>query len=221
VVNPLTLSYKVDGDWKTKVILKKAKGKLDHLERQRKKQAKKVSKKQLSYNKRCKKVKPDKYGEIIKPSRSNLDKAILKLQKCYLNEKNFRKELANKVSNYLANNFERIKFEDVQISKMTRAVKKTKDGSPRKNVAAKSGLNREMLRLGFSNIVSLTEWKALNLGGRVERVNPKYTSQRCSCCKEVNKESRISRDRYHCVSCGFKLDADENAARNIYARKAA
>ena len=41
-----------------------------------------------------------------------------------------------------------------------------------------------------------------------------YTSQRCSHCGEIHKESRKG-EKYECVSCGYTLDADTNASINI------
>ena len=49
------------------------------------------------------------------------------------------------------------------------------------------------------------------------KVNPAYTSQTCSKCGEIHKESRIGED-FKCVSCNMELDADINAARNILQR---
>lgn len=46
-------------------------------------------------------------------------------------------------------------------------------------------------------------------------VDPHYTSQICSCCGKKNKLSRVTRDVYHCISCGFEVNADRNASRNI------
>ena len=46
-------------------------------------------------------------------------------------------------------------------------------------------------------------------------INPKFTSQMCSKCKTISKKSRESQSRYCCVECGFKLNADHNAAKNI------
>lgn len=41
-----------------------------------------------------------------------------------------------------------------------------------------------------------------------------YTSQRCSHCGEIHKESRKG-EKYECISCGCALDADTNASINI------
>lgn len=43
---------------------------------------------------------------------------------------------------------------------------------------------------------------------------PHYTSQQCSHCGEIHKESRKS-ELYQCVSCGYEIDADYNASLNI------
>ena len=64
-----------------------------------------------------------------------------------------------------------------------------------------------------SKLVSLKE----EYGLEVEYVNPAYTSQLCSCCGNVDKESRKG-ERYECVECGNKLNADVNAGRNILMR---
>lgn len=45
-------------------------------------------------------------------------------------------------------------------------------------------------------------------------VNPAYTSQKCSLCGEIHKESRKG-ELYQCVNCGASIDADYNAALNI------
>jgi len=52
-------------------------------------------------------------------------------------------------------------------------------------------------------------------GKSVLFVNPKYTSQRCSRCGYVSKKNRRNQSRFHCVGCGFELNADLNASRNI------
>ena len=53
--------------------------------------------------------------------------------------------------------------------------------------------------------------------GRVEKVKPRYTSQRCSACGHVDARSRESQPRFVCTACGFACHADVNAARNIAA----
>jgi Putative transposase DNA-binding domain/Helix-turn-helix domain len=53
--------------------------------------------------------------------------------------------------------------------------------------------------------------------GRVEKVCPAYTSQRCSACGHIAAGSRESQALFHCVTCGYASNADVNAAKNIAA----
>ncbi len=78
----------------------------------------------------------------------------------------------------------------------------------------KAGLNREILRSGWGLLARRLEDKA---PGRVEKVRPAFTSQRCSACGHVDAESRESQARFVCTACGFADHADVNAARNIAA----
>ena len=87
-------------------------------------------------------------------------------------------------------------------------------GNPGRNVHAKAGLNREILRSGWGLLVRRLEDKA---PGRVEKVNPAFTGQRCSVCRHVDARSRQSQARFVCTACGFAGNADVNAARNIAA----
>jgi transposase len=60
------------------------------------------------------------------------------------------------------------------------------------------------------------EYKAEALGKKVMVINPYHTSQTCSRCGHVSRSNRKGR-RFTCVQCGFSLDADLNASRNIAA----
>jgi transposase len=86
--------------------------------------------------------------------------------------------------------------------------------APGRNVAAKAGLNRSVLQQGWGLFVRRLEDKA---PGRVEKINPAYTSQRCSACGHVDRESRKIQADFLCTACGFACNADVNAARNIAA----
>ena len=124
-----------------------------------------------------------------------------------------RKDWAEKVSTGLARRFDVIRVEDLKIGNMTRSAKGTAE-TPGRNVAAKAGLNREIGRSGWGLLVRRLEDKA---PGRVEKIPPAYTSQRCSACGHVDAKSRESQARFKCTACGFALNADVNAARNIAA----
>jgi putative transposase len=145
---------------------------------------------------------------------NNFKKAKIKVQKAFQKEKNIRKEFVETTSYKLASNSELIIFEDLKIRNMTKSAKGTLE-EPGTNVKAKSGLNREMLRLGLGNLIQRTQDKSFRFGSQVRFVNPRYTSQTCSDCGAINKESRKSQSRFECIDCGFLANADKNAAKNI------
>jgi len=75
-----------------------------------------------------------------------------------------------------------------------------------------------VLQQGWGMFARFLEYKA---PGRVEKISPAYTSQRCSECGSVDANSRQSQALYACTSCGYSCNADVNAARNIAAGHAA
>ena len=124
-----------------------------------------------------------------------------------------RKDWAEKASTGIARRFDLIRVEDLQIGNMTRSARGTQD-NPGRNVRQKAGLNRGILRSGWGLLVRRLEDKA---PGRVEKVRPAFTSQRCSACGQVDRDSRESQAVFRCTACGFAGHADVNAAINIAA----
>ncbi len=142
--------------------------------------------------------------------RGRVKHAIARLKAC---ETDRRKDWAEKTSTGIARRFDVIRVEDLQIGNMTRSAKGTR-GNPGRNVRAKAGLNREILRSGWGLLVRRLQDKA---PGRVEKVSPAFTSQRCSACGHVDAKSRESQARFVCTACSFACHADVNAAINIAA----
>jgi putative transposase len=98
---------------------------------------------------------------------------------------------------------------------MTRSAKRTIT-NPGRNVAPKSGLNQAILDQGWSMFTDMLRYKLAERGGRLEEVDPAYTSQRCAECGHTEKANRPDRGTFRCVACGHTDDADHNAARNIF-----
>ena len=71
-------------------------------------------------------------------------------------------------------------------------------------------LQRWSYRKTIDRLEMLSETKCF----RIIKVNPAYTSQTCSCCGVVHKDSRKG-ELYECTTCNFSLDADINASLNI------
>ncbi len=109
--------------------------------------------------------------------------------------------------------FDVIRVEDLQIAGMTRSAKGTRE-DPGRNVRAKAGLNRGILGAGWGLLVRRLQDKAPE---RLEKISPAFTSQRCSACGQVDRDSRQSQAEFRCTACGFACHADLNAAINIAA----
>jgi putative transposase len=142
--------------------------------------------------------------------RSGVRLAIARLR---ARETDRRKDWVEKVSTDITRRFDLIRVEDLQIRNMTRSARGTRE-NPGRNVSQKAGLNRSVLRSGWGLLVRRLEEKA---PGRVEKIKPAFTSQRCSACGHVDPESRESQARFVCSACGYACNADVNAARNIAA----
>jgi len=65
-----------------------------------------------------------------------------------------------------------------------------------------------------SKLEKFIEYKAEDEDKKVVYVNPKHTSQKCSKCGFTDKNNRHS-SMFKYRNCGFELNADLNASRNI------
>ena len=60
----------------------------------------------------------------------------------------------------------------------------------------------------------MLKYKCEEKGIKVVKVDPRYTSQMCSSCGQVEKKNRKG-SMYKCCYCGYTNHADINAALNI------
>ena len=132
-----------------------------------------------------------------------------------------RKDWVEKTSTDLARRFDVIRVEDLRISQMTRRPKPKPDpAEPGRYLPnrrrAKAGLSRGILTNAWRLLIQRLERKA---AGRLERINPAYTSQMCSRCGHCAPGNRESQ-AFRCQSCGHRDHADVNAAVNIAAGRA-
>lgn len=135
-----------------------------------------------------------------------------KLSRLHHTIANVRKDFLHKESTKLAKANSIVYMEDLKIKNMSKSAKGTTDAHG-KNVAAKSGLNRSILDCGWGNFGTMLEYKT-----EVFKVNPKHTSQICSCCGHKDAQSRVSQSEFKCTSCSYTSNADVNAAKNILSR---
>jgi putative transposase len=144
-------------------------------------------------------------------------KAVKAVGKVHRKIRNQRNDYLQKHSRWLVDTYETIVFEDIKPANLSKApkAKQDEDGNFLPNGAnAKAGLNKSILDAGWSQFISMCEYKAANAGTvQVIRVDPKYTSQACSSCGQVRKKDLS--ERWHSCECGCSLDRDHNAALNI------
>ena len=134
-----------------------------------------------------------------------------RLRKAYQAERFARANWCHQTSRLIADQYDIVYIEGLNTAGMTKSAKGTID-NPGKNVKAKSGLNREILKSGWYKLEQCLSYKAC-----IEKVNPAYTSQTCNQCGSVNKASRKTRSIFKCRHCGHEDNADVNAALNILA----
>ena len=80
-------------------------------------------------------------------------------------------------------------------------------------------------RWRYAELQRFLEYKAKETGIKIRKVDPRYTSRRCSECGYINMEfTREYRDanrrpgrslKFTCPQCKYEADADYNAARNL------
>ena len=93
-----------------------------------------------------------------------------------------------------------------------------KDIRKRMKAKRRSKTKRRMHSWSFAQLKSFIVYKAEERGCTVAGVDPRHTSQRCSCCGHVARTNRRSQSVFICRKCGYQLNADLNAARNIAAK---
>jgi putative transposase len=75
-------------------------------------------------------------------------------------------------------------------------------------------LNQCLDRWSFGQLQYFIEYKAESLGKLIIKIDPRYTSQKCSRCENIHNRNR-KRHEYKCRKCGIRLHSDLNASRNI------
>ncbi len=141
--------------------------------------------------------------------RGRVKHAIARLR---AHETDRRKDWAEKASTDIARRFDVIRVEDLKISNMTRSARGTAGSRAGTSGPRPGSTGRSCGRAGAC-------WCPLQdkAPRRVEKINPAFTSQRCSACGEVDAESRENQARFTCTACGYACNADVNAAKNIAA----
>lgn len=134
-----------------------------------------------------------------------------------------RNDWIEKTTTRLARENILVALEDLNVKAMTKRPKPRPDpanpGQYLHNGAkAKAGLNRSILGNNWSRLMKRLNDKMDANGGNLVIVPAAYTSQTCHKCGHVAKRNRESQAVFHCVECGYRTNADVNAAENILSR---
>jgi putative transposase len=155
-----------------------------------------------------------------RPGSGNCRRLRRALAKEWHKVRNRRRDFCHKTARALVDSYDTIALEDLNTSGMTRrpAPKHDTDNPGRflpNQAAAKAGLNKSILDAGWYEFQTILAGKAESAGRRVVLVNPGGTS--ITCCQCGKRCIRPRQDTVICPGHGA-MDADVNAARNIFTR---
>jgi len=126
------------------------------------------------------------------------------------------KRLSHKIRNKMSYINHKIAKEIVEMAKNRRygiALENLK-GLRRRKVGKR--LRKKLHKWAYKDLIQKIEYKVKLNGVPVKFIDPRSTSKTCSKCGYVR--SRVVGRKFKCPKCGFQLDRDLNAARNIAKR---
>lgn len=126
-------------------------------------------------------------------------KRIEGIEKLKQTESNFRDRINHQYSRYIVDMAVKYKCKTIQMEDL-------------------SGISKDSTFLKswpYYDLQTKIEYKAKENGIDVIKINPKFTSQRCSKCGYISEDNRPEQSVFLCKKCGFGLNADWNAALNI------
>jgi putative transposase len=145
---------------------------------------------------------------------ANRRKAVAKVARLHARVANIRRDWMHKQTTTLAESQGVVVVENLRVRSMSGSAKGTAE-QPGRRVRQKAGLNRSILDGGWFAFRETLAYKLVDRGGHLVTVDPAYTSQTCSACGAVDRDSRRSRDLFACTACGHAEHADVNAAKTI------
>jgi IS605 OrfB family transposase len=145
---------------------------------------------------------------------ANWKKQKRKISRLHHRIADVRRDFLHKLSTGICKTHATVYVESLNIRGMSASARGTGE-SPGRNVRVKSGLNKSILDQGWFEFRRQLDYKLDWMGGRLEQVDARHTSQRCSICGHTEQGNRKSQAEFVCLSCGIEQHADVNAAKNI------
>ena len=128
----------------------------------------------------------------------NREAARNRLSRKYLKVSRRRKDFAVKLARCVVGSNDLVAYEDLLV----------------RNIVKNKKLSKSISDAAWTAFRNWIEYFGKVFGVATVAVAPHYTSQNCSNCEKVVKKS-LSQRTHICPHCGFVLDRDWNAARNI------
>ena len=198
-VNPISNpEYNAIGlDYKNNGLFVSSDGEVCGSPRFMKKSQKKLARKQRKLNKKV-------------TGSNSYKKEKKKIGKLHLHVRNQRKDFLHKKSTEIANRYDMVCVESLDLIKLSKPIR-----SKKKGVKLKPG--RVVMDNGYGIFFNLLDYKLRERGGVLVKIDKWYaSSQTCSCCGHKNPELKDpSIKEWECPICGTYHDRDINAAINI------
>lgn len=137
-----------------------------------------------------------KRKEILKAKKKRNYKTVSKIREKILNKK---RDYYHKKTKEIINKYDIICIEDLSIKNIIR-------NNPQ--------LKRRIYDASWRYFLNLLVYKANNVGKKVIKVDPSYTTLTCSNCGNIKKSNFFNR-QYRCIKCCNVIGRDLNAAKNI------
>lgn len=131
---------------------------------------------------------------------ANRKKSALRLARLHRKIRNKRKDFLHKLSTQLAKTKPVIVIEDLNVRGMMQNRR----------------LSRHIADSGWSQFLMMLDYKTKWYGSSLVKA-PKFypSSKTCSACGSIKPGLKLSERQFVCEICGFTIDRDENAARNL------
>lgn len=139
------------------------------------------------------------------------------INRCFDQIVNIRHDYVQKITTELVSKYDFIAVEDLTILKMVKAVKDP-DKKESKAGQRKRTLNRHIQDANWSYFFYTLDYKLRLKGGRLFKVDPSYTSQKCPICGYTSRRNRPTQEVFCCKQCGYECNADIVGAINILAK---